>query len=103
MDSNPLLETHPVVVLPEAMLALYASEKQTWKHGKSGDHGDLGDPGSWKVLQIVEDLNKMTNNFCIKASPRSKSCPNKSIKGSTAIQMAFEIKIMYMLQLLSLF
>ena len=63
MDSNPLLETHPVVVLPEAMLALYASEKQTWKHGKSGDHGDLGDPGSWKVLPIVEDLNKMTVFF----------------------------------------
>ena len=58
------------------------------RHGKSGD---LGDPGLWKILQIVEDLNKMTKNVCIKGSPWSKSCPNKTQKVNTAIKRSFEI------------
>ena len=44
---------------------------------RRGKSGDLGDPGSRKFLQILEDLNKVTNNFAIKAFKGSKSCPNK--------------------------
>ena len=36
------------------------NSNHTSRHEKSGD---LGDPGSWKILQIEEDLNKMTDNF----------------------------------------
>ena len=41
------------------------------RHEKSGD---LGDPGSLKIRQIVEDLNKVQNDFCRKAFQESKSC-----------------------------
>ena len=38
---------------------------------------ELGDPGSRKILQVVEDLNKMTNIIGIKTFQRSKWCPDK--------------------------
>ena len=38
---------------------------------------ELGDPGSRKILQVVEDLNKMTNNLGRKAVQQLKSCPYK--------------------------
>ena len=39
------------------------------RHGKGGD---LGDPGSRKILQIVEDLNKNIKQFLKKSIQKSK-------------------------------
>ena len=44
------------------------------RHEKSGD---LGNPGSRKILQIVKDFNKMTNIFGKKTFKWSKLCPNR--------------------------
>jgi hypothetical protein len=52
------------------------------RHEKSCD---LGDPGLRKILQIVEDFNKITNNFCRKAVQPLEYSPNKQIKVTATI------------------
>ena len=40
-----------------------------FKPGRHEKSCDLGDPGSQKILQIVEDLNEITKHFGIKSIP----------------------------------
>ena len=54
----------------------------TGRHEKSGN---LGDPGSRKILQIVEDLKEITNNCCRKASTLAHKGYKEYIKGTTPI------------------
>jgi hypothetical protein len=41
------------------------------------------DRGSGNVIQIVEDLDNITNNYFKKAFTRSESYPNQKIKNTT--------------------
>ena len=41
------------------------------RHGKSGD---LCNPGSRKILQIAEDLIRITKSFCYKAFQQANKC-----------------------------
>ena len=57
--TNPSLTSQPV--WPSYGGGLHHLKNKGHRHGKSGD---LGDPGSWKTLQIAEDF---ANKFCRKA------------------------------------
>ena len=46
-------------------------------NGRHGKSGDLGDPGSQKILQIAEDLNKNIEYFLQKSIYKTKQKSSK--------------------------
>ena len=57
------------------------SKKGTIKGRKKEASGDLGDPGSRKIIQIAEDLNRNNKYFLQTSISTTIQCPKKVIKG----------------------